>query len=126
MKRLFTVDEANRTLPVVREKISTILHLRKKINHLLAHIPEHGEETLELHALKHELEHLYTHLTHAMEHLELIGVIVKDINQGLVDFSSEFEGREVFLCWKHGEDKVKYWHETNDGAFARKPILYIE
>ena len=51
------------------------------------------------------------------------GVDVKDPDQGLIDFPAVRRGREVLLCWKLGEDEVRYWHGVDEGFAGRKPLL---
>jgi hypothetical protein len=50
------------------------------------------------------------------------GIIVRDVSTGLVDFPSQRDGREVFLCWIGGEEKIEFWHETDRGFDYREPI----
>jgi len=50
------------------------------------------------------------------------GIIVRDVATGLVDFPSQREGREVFLCWIRGEEPIDFWHETNRGFAHRQPL----
>jgi hypothetical protein len=50
------------------------------------------------------------------------GIVLRDIEQGLIDFPSVREGREVFLCWRFGEDTVGFWHEIDTGFQGRKPL----
>ena len=51
------------------------------------------------------------------------GVIVKDLEEGLVDFYSSYDGREILLCWKLGEERVGFWHEVGRGYAYREPLL---
>jgi hypothetical protein len=61
-------------------------------------------------------------LREALEALEELGVLVKDLDSGLVDFPSERDGEDVLLCWQLGEERVAWWH-TLDGGFAgRRPL----
>jgi hypothetical protein len=50
------------------------------------------------------------------------GIIVRDVATGLVDFPSQREGREVFLCWIRSEERIDFWHETNRGFAHRQPL----
>jgi len=50
------------------------------------------------------------------------GVQIKDVNLGLLDFSALKDGREVFLCWQHGEGDIAFWHEVGAGFAGRQPI----
>jgi hypothetical protein len=50
------------------------------------------------------------------------GVLIKDINQGLLDFPALKDGREVYLCWQYGEGEIAFWHEVEAGFAGRQPI----
>jgi hypothetical protein len=54
--------------------------------------------------------------------LAALGVVVKDLDAGLVDFPAERDGRAVFLCWQLGEDEVAFWHGVEEGFAGRKPL----
>ena len=58
----------------------------------------------------------------ALGEMDEIGVQVKDLEKGLLDFPSVMEGREVLLCWMQGEDGIGYWHTPEDGFAGRKPL----
>jgi hypothetical protein len=51
-----------------------------------------------------------------------MGCILKDINTGLVDFPTVRKGREVFLCWQHGEPEIAFWHDVDAGFAGRQPL----
>jgi hypothetical protein len=61
-------------------------------------------------------------LKQAIEKIHRTGCLVKDLDIGLVDFPTLFEGREVYLCWKLGEPSIAFWHGTEEGFAGRKPI----
>ena len=61
-----------------------------------------------------------------LEQLEGLGCVLKDLDQGIVDFFSRFEGREVFLCWKQGEPAVAHWHEIEEVFEDRRKIRGVE
>jgi hypothetical protein len=61
-------------------------------------------------------------LKDSLEHIERIGALVKDLDIGLIDFLSLYRGREVCLCWKLGEDRIRFWHGTEEGFGGRKEI----
>jgi hypothetical protein len=63
-----------------------------------------------------------TALARALEQIQSLGVIVKDLDSGLVDFPSVREGEDVLLCWQLGEDEVAFWHGYDDGYAGRRPI----
>ncbi|MGO9239358.1 MAG: DUF2203 domain-containing protein [Bryobacteraceae bacterium] len=58
----------------------------------------------------------------ALEDMSELGVQVKDVDTGLVDFPTLYRGQEALLCWKLGEDCIAYWHGVNDGFQGRKRI----
>ncbi len=70
---------------------------------------------------KHQLQ-LVEAFTSAMKQLEDLGVLVKDLEQGLVDFYTRRKGKLVFLCWKMGEERIRFWH-TLEGGFAARQSL---
>jgi hypothetical protein len=54
--------------------------------------------------------------------LEEAGIVIKDIDRGLIDFPAIIDGREVFLCWEMGEDEVAFWHDLESGYGGRRPL----
>ena len=63
-----------------------------------------------------------TELARVLEEIQALGVVVKDLDTGLVDFPSVRDGRDVLLCWRLGEDEVAFWHGYDDGFAGRRPI----
>lgn len=61
-------------------------------------------------------------LQSSFESLAALGVQVKDLEMGLVDFPTVYRGRDVLLCWKMGEPDIAWWHGAEEGFFGRKPI----
>ncbi|MEO8051591.1 MAG: DUF2203 domain-containing protein [Acidobacteriota bacterium] len=61
-------------------------------------------------------------LREIFERIEQIGVLIKDLDIGLIDFLTRYQGREVCLCWKLGEERIHFWHGTEEGYAGRKPI----
>lgn len=57
-----------------------------------------------------------------IEQVQEMGCVIKDLDMGLVDFLTSFQGRDVYLCWKIGEPSISYWHGTDEGFAARKSI----
>jgi len=62
------------------------------------------------------------HLVEIINRIQETGVLVKDIDVGLVDFPSLLEGEEIYLCWKLGEAHIAFWHGTDEGFTNRKPL----
>ena len=63
-----------------------------------------------------------TRLQRCLEQVQETGCVVKDLDIGLVDFPTLFQGREVYLCWKLGEEDITFWHGIEEGFAGRKPI----
>jgi hypothetical protein len=76
----------------------------------------------ELSSLQAELETLERELNEVVNEIISEGIIVRDISRGLVDFPSVRDGREVYLCWIGGEERIDFWHETNRGFDHRQPL----
>jgi hypothetical protein len=57
-----------------------------------------------------------------LETIEQSGIVLRDIDRGLVDFPALMDGREIYLCWELGEDDVGYWHELETGFGGREPL----
>ena len=62
------------------------------------------------------------HVVSAVNEIQARGVLVKDLDTGLVDFPAVREGEEVLLCWQLGEDEVAWWHRPEDGFAGRRPL----
>ena len=58
----------------------------------------------------------------AIEEVQEIGCLIKDLDIGLVDFPTTYRGEEVYLCWKLGEPGIEFWHGVDEGFRGRKPI----
>lgn len=61
-------------------------------------------------------------LKHALERIQQTGAVIKDLDIGLIDFMTCYHGRDVCLCWKLGEEHIRFWHDTEEGFRGRKPI----
>ena len=121
----FTTNEANQALPDVIKKFEFTLAKKNEISKLeqdlqmsLATANTFEEYVL----LKQKLNSAITTFYEATEMLENTGVVVKSIEQGLLDFPSKRFDEEVWLCWKYGETEIKFWHEKDSGFMGRKPI----
>ena len=128
MTRLFTVEDANRTLPLVRRIVEDIVkqhrQWREKILELdLVASSSRADEPHERAAqLEREALGLASELDGYQRELEELGIQLKDRALGLVDFPSEIRGRRVLLCWRLGEAKVQFWHDEDAGFAARQPL----
>jgi hypothetical protein len=124
MPRYFTLQEANQTLNSIRPLMDELQEIRQAIlknqpeawpaieksagnggNRALSNMVQEFEK---LDALVHQIQDT--------------GVLIKDINLGLLDFPALKDGREVYLCWQYGEGDIAFWHEVEAGFAGRKPI----
>jgi hypothetical protein len=125
MPKYLSVEDANRTLPMVRRIVSDILATHRE---LVEMVKEYGHLDPELESLKakrHELEEEMRELTDQVngyiDELEKIGGLFKGF-EGLVDFPAVLDGRPILLCWKLGEDRIEWWHELDAGYTGRQRL----
>jgi hypothetical protein len=85
-----------------------------------------GHVAGDLNAARDEFTDLAGELDDCLTRLDDLGVQVKDPDAGLVDFPSVREGEDVLLCWRLGEDEIRYWHHAAGGFAGRKPIDWGE
>ncbi len=123
--RLFTLEQANRALPLVRRIIADIVRQQKKVCGLEERCPVPGEDAAshaDLDAPRRQYDAELDKLRELADELNAIGCEVKDVRRGIVDFRTIFRGREVEFCWRHGQEKIEFWHELNDGFHDRRMI----
>lgn len=122
--KYFTIEEANNLLPEIKplvarlvEKQAKIANTAQQIRPLLTNMYQSiaSPETTELTQTFAEIEQL-------IAQIQAYGVILKNVNVGLLDFLADFNGRDVYLCWKHGEEQVRFYHDIHDGFNGRKPL----
>ncbi len=121
----FTKNEANQALSDVIKKFEFTLAKKNVVSKLEQELQMSlaTANTFEKYvSLKQKLNSAITEFYEAMEMLENTGVVVKSIEQGLLDFPSKRFDEEVWLCWKYGETEIKFWHEKDSGFMGRKPI----
>ena len=125
MKGYFTIKTANEILPSVIEKFQNLKKEKNevmKLEHKLQTSISSSNQLDQYVTLKQELNHAITKFYQAITELEETGVMIKDIEQGLLDFPSKRFDEEIWLCWKEGETEIKFWHEIDSGFNGRKPI----
>ena len=128
-RKYFTLDQANKTLPLVRKIVSDITSLHPVWRDLVYRYelvaaqsdPKWGESTEQV-ALRTQIEAVARQINGYMVELEEIGCVFKGFEEGLVDFYGQLDGREMFWCWKQGEERISHWHELEAGFAGRQPI----
>lgn len=121
----FTIAAANEKLPIVVDKFKNIIKLKNeivKIEHELNSSLTPTSTFEQYVTIKQKLNSAVTKFYQAIEDLENTGVVIKGIDDGLLDFPSKRFDDEVWLCWKEGEKEIKFWHEKDVGFSGRKPI----
>ena len=121
----FTLNEANKVLPkvidlfkITLEKRNQVAKLEKQLQVILSTTNKFEEYV----PIKQKLNSAITQFYQASEELEKTGVVIKSIEQGLLDFPSKRFDEDVWLCWKYGETEIKFWHDKDEGFMGRKPI----
>lgn len=126
--KTFTVEQANRTLPLVSRIVGDIVALyprwRERVRQyeLRAAGARADRPDPRAQELERELLGLQQEIEGCRRELEALGVQLKDYAMGLVDFPGEIGGRAVCLCWRFGEPAVEHWHECNAGFAGRQPL----
>jgi hypothetical protein len=130
--RTFTLDEAQSLLPVLESLLRTAISAKKIVEEA-----EHEQQALQqrvfltggmfldvvpLAQKKAERAKAEQRAKDAVAEIDSIGVQVKDLDIGLLDFPCEVEGQTILLCWKLGEKSITHWHGTQEGFAGRKPI----
>jgi hypothetical protein len=129
--RHFTPDEANAALAQVRPLVARMVERRRE--HVAAlERQEQLEERIrgngggippaELAEAAAEVERLERELARAVDDIVQLGVQVKDLDEGLIDFPALRRGETVLLCWRLGEAEVAYWHTLDAGFAGRRPL----
>lgn len=122
--KLFTVEEANDLLPKLKEHLADVsVHrdaLRKKAPHLEPILRAAGSNGGGRVGSEYGVEAYRLYL--AIEAIREEGVLLKDLDMGLLDFPHERDGRVVFLCWHPPEESVGFWHDIEAGYPGRQPL----
>jgi hypothetical protein len=127
--KLFTLQEAERTLPLVRRIVEDLTHeypgWRAAVSRyelLSGSARAEWGETGELLAAREEVTRHADRINRYLQELEAIGCVFKGFDAGLVDFYTLRDDRPVFLCWKMGEARIEHWHELDAGFGGRQPV----
>lgn len=132
--RVFTVEEANAVLPEISRQLEEIHIIGDRSRSLKLDMDNlmgiWGKEVLDAGHVDNEFysdrsalwQKAQSDLAERIEAVHKLGCIVKDAENGLVDFYCERNGTLVFLCWKQGEKQVSHWHPIDGGFASRQPI----
>ena len=131
MRASFTIEDANRTLPLVRRIVGDVVRDYWRWQEKIREFEEVaanrivGEPNENADRLEQEAQQLARDIDGYVGEIRELGVQMKGFDTGLVDFPGEIDGRPVLLCWQLGEESVQYWHEENAGFAGRRPLPSI-
>jgi hypothetical protein len=130
MPRTFTLEEATAMLPRLREILTEMQEKKPAVDRLRTEL-EALQQTAagnghslggEMKAKRKEAEELVERLNALLAEINELGCEMKGLDQGLIDFPSNRDGRIVYLCWRLGEERIEYWHELDTGFAGRQPL----
>ncbi len=125
MSKVFTPQDANEILPEVKRRFNKIISQKNHVVSLQEELQKIVESGLIFDPFikkKQELNSAVLTLYGDIEGLEAMGVLIKSVDEGLVDFPSRRFDDEVWLCWKSGETEIRFWHAKDEGFMGRTPL----
>lgn len=132
MSKRFTLAEAESLIPSVDRLMRQAVELKagyanasRRIDSFQEHIVLMGGTVVDRGKVREAQERrdsAAAGLRGVIEQVQELGCVIKDLDMGLVDFLTSFQGRDVYLCWKIGEPSIAYWHGTDEGFAGRKAI----
>jgi len=126
--QLFTVDQANRTLPLVRRIVEDVVREHRRRSEKLVELDLLNGATAgastgtQVAALEREIQKLGREIEGFTRELSALGIQLKDPRMGLIDFPTNLDGRRVLLCWHLGEPSIQFWHDEHTGFAGRQPL----
>ncbi len=128
MDKVFTVEQANKMLPlikrIVEDAVRDYVRWQDRVREFeLASV----RSTLDIPdpiamELEADVQRLAESIDSYLHEVRQLGVQMKSIDRGIVDFPAELDGRQILLCWRLGEDSVGFWHEAESGFSGRQPL----
>jgi hypothetical protein len=132
MPRFFTLQQAEKALPGVASAIREAISLKAEYERTESEWQSFSQRVADLGGVrvdraqamdqKNHREEAAVALKKAIDQVHQFGCLVKDLDIGLIDFPTLFQGEEVYLCWKLGEAGIQFWHGVHEGFRGRRPI----
>ncbi|HLB23734.1 MAG TPA: DUF2203 domain-containing protein [Dehalococcoidia bacterium] len=129
--RLFTLAEAEAMLPQVRDELLAMQSCKREVDSLRADLElalnksggnGHVRDENTLADKRRRAEALVEEINQRLRRLNDWGIELKGLDEGLIDFPGDRDGRVVYLCWRLGEDRIAWWHEIDAGFAGRQPL----
>jgi len=130
--RLFTLTEAERARQELEPVLIEAMDSRRKMAELDENLSQLANRIMQMGGLivpyektarvRFERDHLAGAVKAALERIEATGCVVKDLEVGLLDFPALIDNEEVYVCWRLGEDRIRFWHRQDEGFAGRKPL----
>jgi hypothetical protein len=129
--RYFSREEANEALEELRPLAEEMVELRRELVEAQARRASLGAQVgtnggdltpSDFAEADERMDHVASELADRIERIQAAGVLVKDLDRGLLDFPAERDGEEILLCWHVGEDEIRFWHGVDEGFAGRKPL----
>jgi len=132
MSKRFTLTEAERLLSRVEPLLRSAIDLKSDLEQAQGELADYRERVAmmggvnldrsRVSAVRTRRETAASHLRAAIEQVQGMGCVIKDLDTGLVDFPTLLHGDEVYLCWRLGEAGISFWHGVDEGFRGRKPV----
>lgn len=116
-------------LPLVIKKFKNLVNLKNELIRIQSELesnPKYMSSFKDYVLKKQELNSAISNFYKAIEELESSGVVIKSVDEGLLDFPSLRFNEEIWLCWKEGETEIKFWHGKDEGFNGRKPVENVD
>ncbi|MDP7324121.1 MAG: DUF2203 domain-containing protein [Candidatus Woesearchaeota archaeon] len=127
-RKYFTIEAAQKLLPKIQSLIIQLQQLQAGVD-LINQVYIDPDKTSyeDYMSMDTQLSKKFHKLSYdfycELEKFDKMGILIKDLDKGLVDFYTKFEGRDIFLCWQFGEEKIQFWHEIDEGFEGRQQII---
>ena len=134
MARFFDIDAANEALAEVGPLLATLADQRAELIRLRDRTPRRPrvcgrwpgrDRRREAQRIRLRMQGIVDQMAAAVAQIDRLGITLRDIERGLIDFPALAGGRQVWLCWQLGEDAVEYWHELETGFGSRRPLIEL-
>ena len=135
MTRFFDIDAANEALTEVGPLLATLSDQRAELiqlrdRALAAHSAAtgggaSGDDREETQRIRLRMQGIIDQMAAAVARVDALGITLRDIERGLIDFPALSGGRQVWLCWQLGEADVLFWHELESGFESRRPLIEL-